>query len=133
MAEDDYYTPSLVPAPVVSERDRKVFVFFGFIIRQSFVWGFDTLPISPFFLAFLFKNFVHATAPEFVNAVAPQAAKRLASWPPRAVGPPNEDGTPASLVLDGAADPMSLIFEWVPNVTVRCKYSLTIPEAYSKF
>lgn len=32
MVEDDFYTPSLVPAPAVSKRDRKVFIFFGFII-----------------------------------------------------------------------------------------------------
>lgn len=97
------------------------------------MWGFDTLPISPFFLAFLFKDFVHATAPEFVNAVAPQAAKRLASWPPKAIGPPSEDGTPPRVVLDGTMDLMTLVFEWVPNVTVCYTNLFMIPGAYSNF
>jgi hypothetical protein len=118
--EDDFYTPSLVPAQAVGERDKKLFTFFGFVIRQCFVWGLDTLPISPLFLAFLFKDFAHATTPEFIEAVSPRAAKRLASWPPKAIGPPNEDGTPPALVLDGTMDPMLLIIELVPGVTVCC-------------
>ncbi|PPQ89894.1 hypothetical protein CVT25_004816 [Psilocybe cyanescens] len=78
MPEDNFYTPSLVPAPA---------------------------------------DFAHATTSDFVKAVAPQAAKRLASWPPKAIGPPNEDGTLPALALDSTMDPMSLIIELVPGVT----------------
>ncbi|KAF8810611.1 hypothetical protein BYT27DRAFT_7240679 [Phlegmacium glaucopus] len=111
---DGFFTPVILPVQAVSEADKKEFIFCGFLIRQCLIWGLDPLPISPFLLAFLFKDLDHALAPDFIRAVAPKAAIRLATWPPQPTV--NDDGSLPELDLHPGKDPLDLIIQTIPHL-----------------
>ncbi len=53
---DNYFSPSNPLPTTISNEDIQHFQLYGFIIRQSLIWGLDILPISPFLLGLLFQD-----------------------------------------------------------------------------
>ena len=122
---DGFFTPVLLPALAVTDEDKKKSILDGFLIRQCIIWGLDTLPISPFLLAFLFKDLDHALSDQFILDVAPKAAARLATWPPKRIT--NDDGSFGEFQLHPGEDPLNLIIQMIPHLQV-C-YNLSLPWA----
>jgi hypothetical protein len=103
---DSYFTPVDLPLFAIQEQNINDFEFYGFVIRQSLLYGFDLFPISPFLLALILQDENLALHNEFITHVADDAAKRLATWPPR----PGQLGTRnAEPDLAYGNDPMNLI------------------------
>ena len=107
--EDGYYTP-LIPSIPPTPEQQQVFKACGYMIRQAFIWNFSTLPLSPLVLAYLLGGLSGTIKPLFVHSVTPEAAKRLATWPP-----PRIDD---HLVVEWGKDPMTFIIEALPNTQV---------------
>jgi hypothetical protein len=99
--EDNYFTPLLPSAAMVTDSLAAAFMHYGVCARLSFFWGLDPFPISPFFLVMVMGNLSQAMSPKFIEAVAPRIAKRLATWQPDKIGD--------QLILKNTEDPMLLI------------------------
>ncbi len=93
-----------IPLFAIQEQDVKDFEFYGFVIRQSLLYGFDLFPISPLLLALILQDENLALQDEFISHVADDASKRLATWPPQ----PGQHGN-AEPDLAYGNDPMNLI------------------------
>lgn len=103
----------------ISSEDLQHFRLYGFIIRQCMIWNLDILPISPFLLGLLFKDLESVLSDDYIQAVAPCAARRLQSWPPSSRSVILPDGSEGQeLVLVHGQDPMSLIAESIENLDV---------------
>jgi len=103
---DDYFTPVDLPEFVLQNGDKQDFEFYGFIIRQSLLWGFDLFPISPFLLAIILDGEKLALQDNLIASVALDAAKRLATWPPK-----RRQEDDALLDLEYGKDPLNLLAE----------------------
>ena len=111
---DGFYTP-LVTSLAPSRDEAIDFKIYGLILRLSLLWGLEFLPISPALILFLLRGYDAATAPAFIDSVAPEISKRLATWPPQSTI--SEDGQ-ARLDLKAGLDPMNLIIDVEGNVQV---------------
>ena len=116
---DNYFSPSNPLPTTISNEDIQHFQLYGFIICQSLIWGLDILPISPFLLGLLFQDLESVLADNYIQAVAPSAARRLQSWPPRSRRVILPDGSESQeLVLIHGQDPMSMIVESIESLDV---------------
>ncbi|KAF8913128.1 hypothetical protein CPB84DRAFT_516526 [Gymnopilus junonius] len=106
-AADGYYTPVNMMPFSVTPADKNDFEFYGFIFRQSLIWGLDPFPISPFFIALVLASLSAAMSPEFIKTVSPLSAQRLATWPPLEIT--NVENGTVFLDLDYRRDPMKLL------------------------
>lgn len=114
-ADDEYYTPA-IPGTPVADTDLVYFKACGIMLRLAFLWGQDTIPISPMLLALLISGPEAAMDREFLSALAPEIAKRLATWPPQRI--PSRE-RPEQMVYDVSTgkDPMNLVGQYVPGNT----------------
>jgi hypothetical protein len=106
-AADGYYTPTNMMPLSVTAQDIEDFEIYGSFFRQSLIWGLDSFPMSPFFIIAVLADLDSSMTSDFINAVAPLSALRLATWPPREVLSVEDNRT--RLDLDYTKDPMKLI------------------------
>ncbi|KAF5381596.1 hypothetical protein D9615_005530 [Tricholomella constricta] len=119
---DDLYTPLLVPGLVPSAGDILAFTAYGMIMRLTLLHRHPITPISPFLLLHLIHKFNGTTDEDLIRKTVPNIANRLATWPPRTI---TDDSGNSTLSLPQGQDPMSLIYELIPNVTASYIRSLT--------
>ena len=125
-AADGYYTPTNMMPLSVTPQDIKDFEIYGSFLRQSFIWGLDPFPISPFFIVAVLADLDSAMSADFINAVSPLSALRLATWPP-----PEFLGVEDNRIhlnLDYTKDPMKLINSCLEftQVCFRIRHQLNV-------
>ena len=123
-AADGYYTPTNIMPLSVTPSNIEDFNFYGFLLRQSLIWGLDPFPISPFFIAIVLADLESAMSMDFINAVSPLSALRLATWPPQEIVDV-EDGS-CRLELEYTKDPMKLLNSCLDFTQVRFCFLLII-------
>lgn len=106
-AADGYYTPTNMMPLSVTPQDIEDFEFYGSLLRQSFIWGLDPFPISPFFIAVVLADLDSAMSSKFIKTVSPLSSLRLATWPPPEIV--GVEDNHIHLDLDYTKDPMKLI------------------------
>lgn len=104
---DTYFSPLNISPRSLTLADVDSFVYYGYIFRLSLVWKLDFFPISPFFLAIVLADVSSAMSDDFIQAVSPISALRLATWPPQEVYD-IESGT-TSINLTHMKDPMTML------------------------
>lgn len=123
-AADGYYTPTNMMPLSVTPQDIKDFEIYGSFLRQSLIWGLDPFPISPFFIVAVLAGLDSAMSADFINAVSPLSALRLATWPP-----PEFLGVEDNCIhldLDYTKDPMKLINSCLEYTQVCFVFNLNI-------
>lgn len=106
-AADGYFTPTNMMPMSVTQKDIQDFEIYGSFLRQSLIWSLDPFPISPFFIVAVLADLDSAMSSDFINAVAPLSALRLATWPPQEFL--GVEDNHIHLDLDYTKDPMKLI------------------------
>lgn len=92
-----------------------MFRAYGVVMRLLLVWKQSFLPFSPSLLMFMVNGFKAATDIKFLQAVAPEMAQRLATWPPPLeTGPSGEQKR--AIVL--GQDPMNLVLQTIGDIQV---------------
>lgn len=77
------------------------------MFRLSLIWKLDFFPVSPFFLAIALADMTSAMSDNFLQAVSPISASRLATWPPHEVYDIESGAT--SINLSHTRDPMMML------------------------
>lgn len=112
---EEFFSPLNLASQFVTASDLREFKTYGFILRQTFFWGFHAYPISPFIIALMLQDINAAISQDFIERVAPAAAARLRTWPPSSIT--NSNGT-RTLQLAYGADPMALLNSTLSNIQV---------------
>ncbi|KAG6875744.1 hypothetical protein C0992_002549, partial [Termitomyces sp. T32_za158] len=111
------FTPHFIPGIIPSAADITAYKTYGLILRLTLLHNQVILPISPFLILLLSHNFEIATNMDLINKVAPLLAIRLATWPPQKLF--NSETGEFEMDLTNGQDPMLLVVDLIPNVTIQ--------------
>ncbi|KAJ2995317.1 hypothetical protein NUW54_g7408 [Trametes sanguinea] len=125
-SDEQYYTP-VIPGTPVSAADLEYFRGCGVMLRMALFWQQDIVPVLPMLLALLVGGLEAAMDRNFLAAVAPELAQRLATWPPPRLPSPTSGRLEYQLQL--GQDPMNMIMEFIPNTQIAHIRRLSVADA----
>ncbi|KAI0659204.1 hypothetical protein C8Q70DRAFT_933581 [Cubamyces menziesii] len=109
-----FYTP-IIHSTGATDDDIQHFTACGILLQLAVFWDQDLLPISPMLFALVLGGVESATDLDFLYAVAPDLARRLATWPPPRTQCPISGDT--VYAVHHGRDPMNLILELLAGYT----------------
>ncbi|KAI0658216.1 hypothetical protein C8Q70DRAFT_1055208 [Cubamyces menziesii] len=123
-----FYTP-IIHSTGATDDDIQHFTACGILLRLAVFWDQDLLPISPMLFALVLGGVESATDLDFLYAVAPDLARRLATWPPPRTQCPISGDT--VYAVHHGRDPMNLILELLAGYTQISRIR-RLPEAQAE-